>query len=124
MSYIKFDGFVENYDTSKAKFGKDMVSLVKDTIMQIVHRYKDPDKAFETSSYVANLRFTKGVFTPDWRVNFDGRLYTDSDAVANDLVNDTKNPKKNDQGFGLIQTFSYHGDTFQVYVNFREPIID
>lgn len=124
MSYIKFDGFVENYDTSKAKFGKDMVSLVKDTIMQIVHRYKDSDKAFKTSSCVVDLKFTEGIFTPNWRVNFNGKIYTNSDAIANDLIRDTKDPLENIEGFGLSQTFAYHGDTFQVYINFREPIIE
>ena len=124
MSYIKFDGFVENYDTSKAKFGKDMVFLVKSTIMQIIHRYKDADPAFRTSTYIVNLLFTKGTFTPDWRVNFNGKIFTNSDTIANDLINDTKDPKKNIEGFGLSQTFAYHGDTFQVYINFREPIID
>lgn len=124
MSYIKFDGFVENYNTSKAKFGKDMVFLTRSTIMQIVHRYKDPDPADRISSYIVHLNFTKGVFTPDWKVNFTGKLYTNSDAIANDLIRDTKDPLENIEGFGLSQTFAYHGDTFQVYINFREPIIE
>ena len=124
MSYIKFDGFVENYDTSKAKFGPNLTFLVKNTIMQIIHRYKDPDPAERISSYIVDIKFPSGTFTPSWRVNLEGKIYTNSDAIANDLIRDTKDPLENIEGFGLSQTFAYHGDTFQVYVNFREPIIE
>lgn len=124
MSRIKFDGFTENYDVSKAKLDKDGEHFVVNTIMEIVHRYKDSDPEFTGTSYIEKIGFGKRIIDPNWRVNFDGELYTDSDSIALGLVNDTKNPKKNDGGLGLIQTFSYKGDTFQVYVNFREPIID
>lgn len=124
MSRIKFDGFTENYDVSKTILGPSSEHLVSETIMEIVHRYKDPDPAFPTTSYIEKINFSKGPFTPSWRLNFNGELYTNSDAIANGLVNDTRDPKKNDGGLGLIQTFKYQGDTFQVYVNFRGPIID
>ena len=123
MSRIKFDGFTQNYDVSKAKLDKGGLDLVKSTIMEIVHRYKDSDPAFTATSRIEKLGFGKRIIDPDWRVNFDGELYTDSDSVALGLVNDTKNPKKDDEGLGLTQTFTYKGDTFQIYVNFREPII-
>lgn len=123
MSRIKFDGFTENYDVNKAILDAGGKRLVSNTLMQIVHRYKDADPAFRSAASINTLTFTKGLLTPGWRLNFNGELYTDSDTIADALVADTKNPDKNDGGFGLTQTFNYRGDTFQVYVNFREPII-
>ena len=117
MSYIHFDGFVENYDAEKVKFSKKVEPLVKDTIMSIVHRYKNPDPVFPAKSDIADIEFRGPNIVFDWKVDFRGKLYTTSDSVAQSLVNDSQ---KSYEKYGLTQTFNYDDDTFQVYVNFRD----
>ena len=118
MTLIKFNGFVENYNTNKAAFSKEVEPFVKDSIIGITKRYKSSGPIVPTHSSIENIEFGKKAGDIyNWKTDFDGELNITDKGIAEHLISDSK---KSYQGYGISQTFSYQGDTFQVFVNFRK----
>ena len=119
MTFVKFDGFIQNNNVKKEKFSLPVAKLVRDTIVDITKRYKSSDPNFPAHSYVHKLKFSKNIddIFINWKTDFDGELQTTDYGVAEHLINDSK---KSYGGYGISQTFNYKDDSFQVYVNFRK----